>query len=145
MTLAPANQCAMPTSIPGLPTPRILCIDDDPEVSRMIEYRLRRFDVEVTRAFHGMQGFAEAIKQTPSLVIMDVAMPNGDGATILECLRRNHDTATVPVILLSGMRDPALRRRMFHLGGNQFLRKPVQVDLLIHEISRFMELRERDA
>ena len=102
------------------------------------------FDVQVLRSFHGMQGFTAALKQLPSVIVMDVAMPNGDGATVLECLKRNRDTAAIPVILLSGMRDPRLPRRMFELGADQFLHKPVHCDVLRHELSRFIVLRERE-
>src|SRR5262245_58774935 len=126
MNRAPANQCIAGNLAPSATPPLILCIDDDPEVSRVIESYLRRFDVRVVRAFHGMHGFAEALKQAPNLIIMDVAMPSGDGGTILECLRRNQLTAAVPVVLLSGMRDLALRRKLFALGANQFLKKPIE-------------------
>jgi len=123
--------------------PTVLCIDDDPEVSRLIESYLRDVDVQVLRSFHGMQGYAAAIKHDPAVIIMDVAMPNGDGLAILDCLKRNRDTATIPVILLSGMRDPSLPRRMFELGADQFLHKPVHSDVLRHELSRFIDLRPR--
>jgi len=123
--------------------PTVLCIDDDPEVSRLIQSYLQDFDVQVVRSFHGMQGFTEAIRHSPAVIIMDVAMPNGDGTTILECLKRNRDTASIPVILLSGMRDHSLPRRMFELGADQFLHKPVHCDVLMHEISRYVELRPK--
>jgi DNA-binding response OmpR family regulator len=121
----------------------VLCIDDDPEVSRLIQSYLRDFEVQVVRSFHGMQGFSEAIRQAPSAIIMDLAMPNGDGTTILECLKRNRGTAAIPVIVLSGMRDHSLPRRMFELGADQFLHKPVHCDVLRHELSRFVDLRPR--
>lgn len=123
--------------------PTVLCIDDDPDVSRLIESYLRDVDVQVLRSFHGMQGYAAAIKHAPAVIIMDVAMPNGDGPAILDCLKRNRDTAAIPVILLSGMRDPSLPRRMFELGADQFLHKPVHGDVLRHELSRFIDLRPR--
>jgi CheY-like chemotaxis protein len=123
--------------------PTVLCIDDDPEVSRLIESYLRDVEVTVLRSFHGMQGYAAAIKHDPGVIVMDVAMPNGNGLAILDCLKRNRDTAAIPVILLSGMRDPSLPRRMFEMGADQFLHKPVHSDALRHELSRFIDLRPR--
>lgn len=123
------------------PTPLVLCIDDDPEVSRLVERCLADWDVKVMRAFHGMQGFAAATKYAPSVIVMDVAMPSGDGPTVLEWLRRNPATARLPVILLSGMRDRRIPRRMFELGADQFLHKPIHCDRLRHELSRFIDLR----
>lgn len=122
---------------------RILCVDDDPDISRNIELRLTEYRVEVRRAFFGMQGFWDAITEVPDLIIMDVAMPNGDGSFVLESLKQNQKTAQVPVIILTGMRDKTLRRRMFNLGANQFIRKPIRFEDLFHEISRFIPLKLR--
>jgi len=125
--------------------PTILCIDDDPEVSDAIERRLSRYDVHLIRTFHGMQGYAEALAHMPDVIVMDLRMPNGDGATILECLRRNQQTAAIPVIVLTGMRDRRLKRRLLNLGANEFLYKPLPLDELTRTLGRFVELHEREA
>jgi DNA-binding response OmpR family regulator len=124
-------------------TPTILCIDDDPDISGVIERRLARFDVQVVRAFHGMHGFFEALKHTPDVIFMDLAMPNGDGATVLECLRRNRQTTGTPVIILTGNRDRTLKHRLFRLGANQVVHKPIEFDELLHTLSRYIDLVER--
>lgn len=126
------------------PAPRVLCIDDDPDVSDAIARRLSRYDVDLIRAFHGMHGYAEALAHKPDVIVMDLVMPSGDGATILECLRRNRQTAAVPVIVLTGMRDRRLRHKLMNLGANRFLRKPILLDELMDELSRFIELRDRE-
>jgi DNA-binding response OmpR family regulator len=124
--------------------PVILCVDDDPEISRTIEVRLRTYDVEVRRAFHGMQGLWESMRKRPDLIIMDLAMPNGDGCHVLRCLRSNKQTATIPVIVLTGMRDPALAARVMNSGADQLVRKPVSFDILLKHMSRHVELRSDD-
>src|SRR5687767_1275886 len=110
--------------------PTILCIDDDPEVSGAIERRLSKYEVHLIRAFHGMHGYAEAIAHKPDVIVMDLRMPSGDGATILECLRRNQQTAAIPVIVLTGMRDRRLKHRLLNLGADEFLCKPLLLDEL---------------
>jgi CheY-like chemotaxis protein len=122
--------------------PTILCIDDDPEVSGAIERQLRNYDVRVIRAFHGMHGYAEALSHRPDVILTDLRMPSGDGATIVECLRRNRQTADIPVIVLTGMRDRRLRHKLQDLGANAFLYKPLPPDELIQTLRRFVELRE---
>jgi CheY-like chemotaxis protein len=123
--------------------PRILCVDDDPEIPHTIELRLREYNVLVQRAYHGMQGFWSAVTTKPDLIIMDLAMPNGNGRHILETLKRNGQTAAIPVIVLTGMQDKRLPQKLFELGAAQYLRKPVHFDDLIHEISRFVPLERR--
>jgi DNA-binding response OmpR family regulator len=123
--------------------PTILCIDDDPEVSGTIERRLSKYDVHLIRAFHGMHGYAEALAHKPNVIVMDLRMPSGDGATILECLRRNQQTAAIPVIVLTGMRDHRLKRRLLSLGANEFLCKPLLMDELTRCLGWFIDLHER--
>jgi len=125
-------------------TPTILCIDDDPEVSGAMERRLSRYDVRFIRAFHGMHGLAEALKHKPDVIVTDLRMPSGDGATILECLRRNRQTAAIPVIVLTGLRDRRLKQRLLNLGADVFLCKPLSLDELTHTLARFVDLHQRE-
>ena len=124
--------------------PQILCVDDDPDVQTTIELRMREFDVEVQHAFYGSQGIFEATTRTPDLILMDLAMPNGNGEYLLESLRRNDLTAEIPVIVITGMRDPVLKRRILDSGADVFLEKPTRFEDLLHQMSRFIELRRRN-
>jgi CheY-like chemotaxis protein len=125
-------------------TPTVLCIDDDLDVVCAIELRLREYDVNLVRAFDGMEGFGEAVTCKPDVIVMDLDMPYGDGMTMLECLRRNPDTENTPVIILTGLSDATLKQRMINLGANQFLRKPVRFDDLKRELEQFVEIRARE-
>lgn len=126
-----------------LRTPVILSVDDDPDISRSIELRLGEYRVKVLRAFFGVQGCWDAITQAPDLIIMDLAMPNGDGKFVLESLRRNPKTAHVPIIILTGMRDRHLKEDVLNSGADQYLTKPIRFDDLLHEISRFITIEKR--
>lgn len=125
--------------------PMILCVDDDPDIAMAIEMRLRPYSVTVELAFYGMQGIWEALRKRPDLIIMDLAMPNGDGHYILECLRTNDETSMIPTIVLTGLRDPNLRRQVLRAGADVFLRKPIDFDKLFHNMSRFVTLHPKDA
>jgi two-component system, OmpR family, response regulator RpaA len=125
--------------------PAVLCIDDDPHIVRTIELRLRDYEVEVLSAFHGMQGFWHAMTRRPDLIITDVRMPQGGGDYLVQCLRRNSDTRSIPVIVLTGRRDPELQRRMHQLGAQEFITKPVPFQDLLQVIGKHVPLREREA
>jgi DNA-binding response OmpR family regulator len=125
-------------------TPRILCVDDDPDFQTTIELRMRKYDVEIEHAFFGVQGFVEASQSLPDLILMDQAMPHGNGEYLLEVIKRNDATATIPVIVLTGMRDPKLKSRLLKSGAEAYLQKPVHFDELVHQISRFIDLKERE-
>lgn len=125
-------------------TPRILCVDDDPDIQTTIELRMRKYEVEIEHAFYGMQGIVEAAKSHPDLILMDQAMPHGNGEYLLETVKRNPATSAIPVIVLTGMRDPSLKHRLMQAGAESFLQKPVHFDELVHHISRFIDLRDRE-
>ncbi|WP_425400092.1 response regulator [Aeoliella sp.] len=125
-------------------SPRILCVDDDPDIQTAIELRMRKYDVEVEHAFYGMQGIVEAAQCSPDLILMDQAMPHGNGEYLLEAVKSNPATSAIPVIVLTGMRDPNLKHRLMQAGAEAYLNKPVHFDELVHHISRFIDLRERE-
>jgi CheY-like chemotaxis protein len=130
----------MPSHPPSHATPLILCVDDDPDILSSIELRLRSFDVRFARAFFGMQGLQTAVTHRPDLIIMDLAMPGGNGQYMLECLKRNQRTTDIPVIVLTAMCNRQLRKHVFELGAASYLRKPIRFDDLLHEISRFVDV-----
>lgn len=124
-------------------TPLILCVDDDPAIQTALELRLGDYDVEVSQAYYGMQGVSEAVRLQPDVIVMDLAMPNGDGLYVVECLRNNPATSAIPVVMLSGMRDPSLKRQAFDNGADAFLNKPVTFSDLVEELRQHITLNEQ--
>jgi two-component system, OmpR family, response regulator RpaA len=125
--------------------PTVLCIDDDPQVVHTIELRLRDYEVEVLSAYHGMHGFWQAMTQCPDLIITDMRMPQGSGDYLVQCLRRNSETSKIPIIVLTGHRDPELQRHMHLLGAQEFVTKPVPFQDLLQIIGKHVTLRKRSA
>src|SRR5262245_56054514 len=82
--------------------PMILCIDDDPEIARLLKLHLGGYDVNFVPALRGVYGLLATFETRPDLIVLDLGMPSGDGATILDCVRRNAATKTTPVIILTG-------------------------------------------
>ena len=124
--------------------PSILSIDDDPQICESISLRLNQYEVNVLSACHGMHGFWLAMTNRPQLVITDVNMPQGAGDYVVECLRQNTDTHHIPIIVLTGLRDPGLEARMRHAGADEYLHKPVQFDRLREAIEKYVALKDRN-
>lgn len=118
---------------------KILCVDDDPNVSEALARAFSRHGVRVLRAFHGMQGLWLATNEKPDAIVLDLAMPKGPGEDVLGCLKRNAETAHIPVIVLTGKNDPGLERRMRRLGADRFFAKPTSAGALLSEIGRLMD------
>jgi CheY-like chemotaxis protein len=124
--------------------PKVLCIDEDPQVSEVINLRLRLYGVDVLRAFHGMHGFWLAMTERPDVIVCDMRMPQGAGEYVVDCLRRNSDTQSIPIIILTGQRDPLLERKMRSLGVAEFFTKPILFDALLEAIGRYITLADRE-
>ncbi len=124
--------------------PILLCIDDDPQILEALQLRLAEYDVDVRTACHGMHGLYEAQAKKPDLIITDMRMPQGEGDYLVECLRGNTERRSVPIIMLTGQRDPDLEGRMFQLGVQEYFSKPVQFDKLREAITQYIPLRKRN-
>ncbi|MEI8374357.1 MAG: response regulator [Planctomycetota bacterium] len=121
-------------------TPVVLCIDDDPQVFEVIQDYLDRYEVKLLGAYFGMQGIWLAAVHQPDVIITDLRMPQGDGDTVIETLRRNAKTAAIPIIVLTGKSDPGIDNRVRHLGAENCLHKPLHVHDLLAELRRYIEV-----
>jgi DNA-binding response OmpR family regulator len=89
--------------------PRILIVDDDLAILRLLEVNFRMDGFDVDTAGHGEEALAAASNATPDVVILDLMMPGMDGHEIFDRLRAEPETSEVPVIFLSARgRDDAL-------------------------------------
>ena len=125
--------------------PRILCIDDDPDISKILKLRLESFGIDVLRAFNGMQGYWTALDMRPDMIILDMVMPDGAGNYIFGRLRSHPLTEKVPVLMLTGVNTPGVRRQMFGMGVDAYLTKPLDFNALLDHIRQYVPLGARDA
>src|SRR5208283_3913106 len=88
-----------------MPRPKILVVDDDPDLVRALRLRLRANNYDVTTASDGYSAIASAQKEHPALIILDLGLPVGDGFVVLDRLQNSDALSGVPVIVLSA-RDP---------------------------------------
>jgi response regulator RpfG family c-di-GMP phosphodiesterase len=123
--------------------PLVLCVDDDPDISRTIEMRLNCFEVRMLHACQGTRGRWLAAVEKPDVIITDLRMPHADGECFVTCLKRNADTAHIPVIVLTGRRGDDLCAPLEHFEMERLLTKPIHFDLLCVELRRRIRLRER--
>jgi response regulator RpfG family c-di-GMP phosphodiesterase len=123
---------------------KVLCIDDDPQVSHGMQLWLNQYEVEVLHAHYGTQGVALAISEQPDAVITDIRMPQGEGDHVVACLKRHAETRDIPVIVLTGQKDADLELRMRQMGVQQYLKKPVSWSELEETLFEVLKLPKID-
>jgi CheY-like chemotaxis protein len=121
--------------------PKVLFVDDDPDMRRVMQIRLRACGVDVHTASTAMQALWIAMKEIPDVIITDYHMPEGSGQYLLGRLKGTPLLKDIPVIMLTGARigndrDFALERRFLgEYGAAAFLSKPVELDTLLGALS----------
>jgi DNA-binding response OmpR family regulator len=113
---------------------KILVVDDDPDVRLGLQVRLAANNFQLFFAADGVTSIAEARKQTPDLIILDLGLPAGDGFSVLERLKVNEKMSSIPVIVLSGRDRVGNWDRAIKAGAKTFLQKPVTNDKLLSVI-----------
>ena len=121
----------------------VLLADDDRVVSHLLSARLRAAGWTVNVAQDAMQTVMFAIRTIPDAIVLDINMPGGNGVDALRKIRASVKTAMIPVIVLSGSTDAAVRDAVRELDVADFLEKPADPDVLIEVLSRLT--RERGA
>ncbi len=124
--------------------PMILCADDDSDITRWIEVIMSRYDVDVVAESCGQLAIWDAYGRSPDIIITDLRMSFGSGQDVLRDLKSNSRTASIPVIVLTGMRGAQLATQMKKLGAASFLKKPIDKEALLSEIERFVTLCEKE-
>jgi two-component system KDP operon response regulator KdpE len=111
--------------------PRILVVDDEPQLTRVLRTGLSSRGYDVRAAADGLAGFETFTDRHPDLVITDLAMPNVDG---LELCRRLRAVSQVPIIILSAKGEEKIKVQALDLGADDFVTKPFGIDELLARI-----------
>ncbi len=114
----------------------ILCIEDDPVISKLYALRLPACGARVICSANARDGYSTAIQSNPDLILLDNDLPDGKGLDLLPRLRSHTSLVEVPIVMLTGMDTRAVQRRLLGLDVQDVLTKPVNFDNLIEYIQR---------
>ena len=109
----------------------MLIIDDDDTLSDVLSHKLKKQGLHTVAAYSGAAGLAKAKAEPPSVIILDLCLPDVDGLQICERLTDAPETCWVPVIILSGLEQPGIVRRCRAAGCHFFIRKPYDPNALL--------------
>jgi DNA-binding response OmpR family regulator len=110
----------------------LLIIEDDKELCSILEYQLKRNQIEADFCYDGADAMFYAGKQTYDIIILDRMLPGMDGLTILDMLRRNK--ITTPVIMVTAMGTLKNRIEGLDMGADDYLTKPFDIEELLARI-----------
>jgi two-component system, OmpR family, KDP operon response regulator KdpE len=117
---------------------RILVIDDETQIRKMLRIALKSVGYDVTEAESVGSGLSALVRQQPDLVILDLGLPDGDGLELLAELR---SFSKVPVIVLSVRNGDSDKIKALDLGAQDYVSKPFSVEELLARVRA--QLRDR--
>jgi CheY-like chemotaxis protein len=118
---------------------RVLVVEDDRDVSRVLQLVLEGDGHEVLVADDGSRGLAMATRRRPEAIVLDIMMPFMDGFAVLEALREDERTVATPVLMLSAMQQESVEERCYRLGAQGFIRKPFDPGIFLGVLQELLE------
>jgi DNA-binding response OmpR family regulator len=103
---------------------KILIVDDDPDLRQALRLRLRANHYETVHAVDGYSAIAQAYKEQPNLIILDLGLPAGDGFIVLDRLQKDDKLSEIPVIVLTARDAASSEQRSLEAGAAAFFQKP---------------------
>jgi DNA-binding response OmpR family regulator len=122
-------------------SPKILAVDDEPEITDLMHYHLVRAGYAVTTAANGWEAIQSVKDDRPDIILLDLMLPDLDGFGVCEILRRDPLTATIPIIVVSAWSSPDSRNLGLELGALDYLTKPFSPSDLVARVNRLVHAR----
>jgi two-component system phosphate regulon response regulator PhoB len=114
----------METATKPATVPRVLVVEDEPDIAALIAYQLTREGFRVETAGTGMEALQAVSRDIPDMVVLDRMLPGLSGDEVLQRLKEENATANVPVLVLTAKREQEDRIAGFELGADDYLTKP---------------------
>ncbi len=119
--------------------PIILIIDDEKDFCHFMRMNLESTNkYKIFISTNARSGIKTAIRKRPDLVLLDIMMPNISGFEVLQKLKENINTTSIPVIMLTALSDDESRAQAMSLYSQEYLVKPIEVDTLISKIDSIL-------
>jgi len=122
-----------------MPT-KILVIDDDVAITELMSMLLKTHGFDVITTNSGTEGVELTKKTVPSVVLLDLMMPDMDGWQVCTAIRT---FSNIPILILSAINDPSIVASVLDAGADDFLVKPVPSGVLVAHIRKMV--RQTDA
>ncbi|WP_236505472.1 hybrid sensor histidine kinase/response regulator [Tychonema sp. BBK16] len=119
---------------------KILVVDDRWENRSVVIHLLEPIGFELIEAENGQEGMDRVLTEQPDLIVTDLSMPVMDGFEFLQKLRSHPELQEMPVLVSSASVFESDRHKSLAAGGNDFLPKPIQADILLELIQKYLQL-----
>jgi DNA-binding response OmpR family regulator len=117
---------------------KILVVEDDPDLVELLSFNLRGCGFTVSTASDGLDALNKARTILPDLILLDLMLPELDGFGVCEILRREPETARIPIIMVTAMSSQFARLAGLEAGANDYITKPFSPKQLIARVQALL-------
>lgn len=118
---------------------RILFIEDEIDLARLVGFRLEEEGYEVSVAYDGQEGLAKAQEGHPDLILLDLMLPKMNGYKICALLKSDPAYSKIPIIIFTARAQQADRNMSKKVGADAYITKPFEADELINAIEKLLK------
>ncbi|HPO11879.1 MAG TPA: response regulator [Candidatus Hydrogenedentes bacterium] len=120
--------------------PKILIVDDEPDVVGLIERTLKVYGFDTLKAYDGIGALDLVSTEKPDLILLDIMMPMMSGYEVCEQIKANPQTQNIPVVCLSSAHTPDARAHSLRAGAVELITKPFMPAELVAQIRRYLRI-----
>jgi DNA-binding response OmpR family regulator len=122
---------------------RVLIVDDDPDIQRLVSYNFDQAGFEVATAASGRKALESIQRHPPDLIILDLMLPDIDGMEVCRTLRQRESFRRIPIVMLTAKGEEMDRVVGFELGADDYVSKPFSPrELVLRVKSIFRRMKE---
>lgn len=121
--------------------PKILLVDDEPNILLLLGTRLRSEGYQVLTAKDGQAGLEAAKKEKPDLIILDLMLPKMDGYKVCGLLKRDARYAKIPIVMFTARGQDEDRKMGEEVGADAYITKPFVPQTLLSKIQELIPLK----
>jgi DNA-binding response OmpR family regulator len=118
--------------------PRVLVVDDEPNILLSLEFLMQQAGFEVTTAEDAEQAQALISRQVPDLILLDISLPGMSGFDLLEQLRADDATRQLPVVMLTAHGREVEKEKGMALGASDYITKPFSTRELVSRVQTLL-------
>jgi len=117
---------------------KILIVDDEPGVVKILGMRLKANGYQIIAAHDGAAAIELAHYEKPDLIILDIKMPGTDGYSVFEELKASADTMSIPIVFFSALLPEQVQEKATQLGAEGFVSKSADPDEILTKITEIL-------
>lgn len=124
---------------------KILIVEDEPDIVKMLEYNLKKEGFRITSASDGREALRRVERDRPDIIILDLMLPEIDGLEVCKFLKQSPGTANIPIIMLTAKAQETDKIVGLELGADDYITKPFSIRELTARVKAVLRrAREKD-